>query len=419
MTGSPPQPLDPLPTRPRRFATRCPGGRGRPRPGLGSVAGILLGLLLLAGLVAPPALAGESAGAPPLFVRWQSFGTADGLPSDTVFAVAVEPDRVWVGTDKGLARYQDGRWRSWGTADGLPYAVVTSLAVDRQTGDLWVGTMVGLARFSGGRFESFTQRTSGLANDVVYGVAVDDHYVWAATAAGASRYDTWTGRWQIFTNRNAPMHEIWCYGVSAGPKDVYLAVWGGGLLRFDREHQRWREFRDPDGQMELDLLRDDGPVSDVVASVSQGDDGLVWAGTYFGINRFDGRSWSSYSKTDSGLVSDFVNYVLAEGRGAWLATDSGLAYFDGTTWTTYRAAHERASDGKPPLTVREGETERAVPTRGSLPDDYVLAVARRGDELWAGTEHGLGLGLPARPTSTASATPKSNPTRGATHGSAH
>ncbi len=406
MTGSPPQPLVPLPS--------LAGGMGGPRPSF--VVGILLGALLMAALVAlPSSAAGTTPGDPPLFVHWQSFGTADGLPSDTVFALAVEPGRVWVGTDQGLARYQDGRWTSWGTADGLPYAVVTSLAVDPQTGDLWVGTMGGLARFSGGRFESFTQRTSGLANDVVYGVAVDDHFVWAATAAGASRYDTWTGRWQIFTNRNAPMHEIWCYGVSAGPKDVYLAVWGGGVLRFDRQHQRWREFRDPDGQMELDLLRDDGPVSDVVASVSQGPDGLVWAGTYFGVNRFDGRSWSSWSKTDSGLVSDFVNSVLAEGRGAWFATDSGLAYFDGTTWVTYRAAHERASEGKPSLTVREGERERAVPSHGSLPDDYVLAVARRGDELWVGTEHGLGLGLPARPATT----PEPTPTRGATHASSH
>lgn len=383
---------------------------------------LLPGAILAALLVLPwPALAADaSPGGPPLFVRWRSFGTADGLPSDTVFALAAEPGRVWVGTDAGLARYQDGRWTTWTTADGLPYDVVTSLAVDPGTGDLWVGTMGGLARFSGGRFESFTQRTSGLANDVVYGVAVDDHFVWAATAAGASRYDTWTGRWQIFTNRNAPMHEIWCYGVSAGPKEVYLAVWGGGVLAFDRQHQRWREYRDPDGQMELDLLRDDGPVSDVVASVSQGEGGLVWAGTYFGVNRFDGRSWSSFSKTDSGLASDFVNTVLAEGRGAWLGTDSGLAYFDGTTWITYRAAGAPASAGKPPLTVREGDREHPVATRGSLPDDYVLAVARRGEELWVGTEHGLGLGLPAHPNppdSTAMSTPKSTPTRGATHGS--
>ncbi len=389
---------------------------GRPHPG--SVGGLAFGTLLLALLLAAPAVAAGAPGAPPLFVHWRSFGTADGLPSDTVFALAVEPDRVWVGTDNGLARYQDGRWASWGTADGLPYAVVTSLALDPATGDLWIGTMGGLARFSGGRFESFTQRTSGVANDVVYGVAVEDHFVWAATAAGASRYDTWTGRWQIFTNRNAPMHEIWCYGVSAGPKEVYLAVWGGGVLAFDRAHERWREYRDPDGQMELDLLRDDGPVSDVVASVSQGEGGLVWAGTYFGVNRFDGRSWSSYSKTDSGLPSDFVNTVVAEGRGAWLGTDSGLAYSDGATWTTYRSAREHAGDGKPSLTVREGERERPVATRGSLPDDYVLAVARRGDELWVGTERGLGLGLPAHstpPTSTSTST--SIPTRGETHGS--
>ena len=351
---------------------------------------LALGALLAASLggVSP------AAGQVPLFTEWRSFGTDDGLPSDTIYALAPTEDGLWIGTERGLAFYRDGRFTTWGVEDGLAYPVITSLAVDPATGDLWVGTLGGVSVFSGGRFESFDQRTSGLANDVVYSIAVAGRYVWAATAAGASRYDTWSGTWEIFTNRNAPMHEIWCYGLAADDDEVYMAVWGGGVLRFDRRTERWREFRDPDGEMELDLLADDGPVSDVVASVAYGD-GVLWAGTYFGANRYDGRRWSGFSAEESGLPSNFVNWVLAEGRTAWFATDRGLSHFDGTVWTNYLRGADREGGAGGTITVLRPEGEEILATDAAIPNDFVLAVARRGDELWVGTEHGLGLGLPA------------------------
>ena len=325
---------------------------------------------------------------PSLVTEWRSFSSADGLPSDVVFALAADGENLWVGTEHGLALYREGHWRSWGEEDGLVYPVITSLAVDSATGDLWIGTLGGVSRFSGGRFESFTQLDSGLANDVVYAIAVAGRYVWAATAAGASRFDTWSNRWEIFTNVNAPMHEIWCYGLAVDEGEVYMAVWGGGVLRWDRERESWRDFRDPDGELELDLLRDDGPVSDVVATVSQAD-GVLWAGTYFGLNRFDGRRWSSFSREDSPLVSNFINFVQADGRSAWLATDRGLVHTDGTTWITYRGG-EGASGGTVEVAGPEGE--RLLETGTSLPVNYVLSVVRRGDEVWVGTEEGLAMG---------------------------
>ena len=111
----------------------------------------------------------------------------------------------------------------------------------------------------GGRFDHWHQLNSGLVNDVVYGVAVENDNVWAATTAGASRFNTVTGEWTIFTEKNAPMEEIWNYGVSYDGKDkVYLAVWGSGVLEYDIATGRWKEYLDPDGEMEIDLYRDDG-----------------------------------------------------------------------------------------------------------------------------------------------------------------
>jgi len=187
------------------------------------------------------------------------------------------------------------------------------------------------------------------------------------------------------------MHEIWCYGLAVDGDELYMAVWGGGVLRWDRDRERWRDYRDPDGELELDLLRDDGPVSDVVASVSHAD-GVLWAGTYFGVNRFDGRRWSSFAKEDSPLVSNFINFVRSEGTGAWLATDRGLVHTDGVTWITY--SHGQSADGGTAKIDGPGG-ERIVPLHGSMPSDYILGVVRRGDEVWTATEHGLGLGRPA------------------------
>jgi frataxin-like iron-binding protein CyaY len=74
--------------------------------------------------------------------------------------------------------------------------VITAIDVDKKTGDVWLALFGGgLARFSGGRFDHWHQLNSGLVNDVVYGVAVQDEYIWAATTAGASRFNTVTGEW--------------------------------------------------------------------------------------------------------------------------------------------------------------------------------------------------------------------------------
>lgn len=349
-------------------------------------------LLLVALPVGATELNAEAA-AIPRFDTWTTFSVEDGLPSDKVFALAVEPERLWVGTEDGLARFEDGRWSQYGTAEGLVYPVVTDLAIEPETGDLWIGTFGGLSRLSGERFESFTQLDSGLVNDVVYAVAAQGHRIWAATAAGTSAFDTWKGEWEIFTNRNAPMHEIWCYGLSVGEGKVSLAVWGGGVLQYDLVSERWREHRDPDHEMEIDLLPDDGPVSDVVASVAHAE-GILWAGTYFGANRYDGRRWQSYSKEDSGLASNFINRVVTEGRTAWFGTDDGLSHFDGDVWTTYKTDPEKQTGGL--IITRHGESEQTVTTKTSIAHNFVLAVARRGEEIWVGTEKGLSLGLPER-----------------------
>ncbi len=291
-----------------------------------------LALILLA--AAAPGVAEEAkpAAAPKLpyvYTNWKQFTVADGLPNDHIFAVKVDGPRVWVGTEDGLALIDKPSGKvvkTWREKDGLPFKVVTAIDVDKKTGDVWLGMFGGgLARLSGDRFDHWHQMNSGLVNDVVYGVAVENDNIWAATTAGASRLNTVTGEWTVFTEKNAPMEEIWNYSAAYDGKDtVYLGVWGSGMLEYDIKSGHWKEYLDPDREMEIDLYRDDGIIHVIVTGASPAE-GVVWISTYFGGSRYDGRHWRGYTQQEDGLPSDFNNNI--KGRSAQEAlfcSDKGL-----------------------------------------------------------------------------------------------
>jgi ligand-binding sensor domain-containing protein len=323
--------------------------------------------------------------------RWRNFTTADGLPNNRVYSVAVDGDRVWAGTDNGLALYEGGKWRVFTTADGLAHRAVLSLALDKRTHDLWIATMGGLSRYSGGRFDTFNQLNSGLANDVVYAVGVQHDFVWVGTAAGASRLNTRTGQWSLFNERNTPMQEIWTYAISVGEDKVYYAVWGGGVLEYDIKTERWKDYNDPDGETELVLFKDQGLIHEITTSISYVNK-ILWVGTYFGVSRYDGRNWRNFLDKDSGLPSNFLNQVKSiDGTHTWFCTDKGLAYFDGESWATYRPAIDTHA---PEMLVRDGNgrVER-VPVETAPAHNYTFGIDFQGADVWVATAKGLSHGI--------------------------
>jgi len=327
---------------------------------------------------------------PAYYDHWESFGVPDGLPSDKVFCIYAGEKDVWAGTDHGLARYSNGQWKTYSRKDGLAHPAVMSIAEDHDTGDMWIGTMGGLNRFSAGRFDTFTQLNSGLANDVVYGVAVWRGEVWAATAAGTSRYQLAADRWTIYNETNTPMHERWCYAAASCAGKMYLAVWGGGLLEYDVERDRWRSYVDPDHEMEVDVFRDDGLVHDVVSAVACDQADRVWVGTYFGLSSYDGRKWRNFMDHDSPLVSNFVNFVTTRGKYAWIGTDKGLNATDRENWWTYRRDPDTGK-GTVIWQPAGGAAEQfAIDT--IFPHNYVLGISLREKDIWLATEKGVGRG---------------------------
>jgi ligand-binding sensor domain-containing protein len=360
-----------------------------------------LAIVVLVGLTTLPQISRANAdtsvtielGLPYVYTQWEHFTRQDGLPNDHIFAIKVDGPRVWIGTEGGLACYdkRTGKIRAWTEADGLPWRVISAIDVHPKTGEVWIGLFGGgLVRFSGGRFDHYHQLNSGLVNDVVYGVAVENDNIWCATTAGASRYNTTIDKWDIYTEKNAPMEEIWNYGCCYADGKVYLGVWGSGVLEFDVASERWNHYIDPDGEMEIDLYRDDGIVHVITTGVSYVDQ-VLWVSTYFGACRYDGRHWRGFFTHEGGIPSDFNNAVRGRtAQEAWYCTDLGigaLVDFETDTWVVYTMDPE-TREGIAELR-RDGKLLRTVRSERGVPHHYVLWAEFDGDDVWVGTSKGL------------------------------
>ena len=325
----------------------------------------------------------------PVYGNWQNFYKKDGLPSDKAYTVRINGDQVLVGTHDGLAVYENGKWRTYTTEDGLAHNGVVSIDVSVLTGDVWLGTLGGLTRWSAGKFETFDQFNSGMPNDLVYSVFCFGKDVWMATGGGAGSYDSYTKEWQIFTEQNAPMHEPWTYSVSAGDGKVWIACWGGGVVEYNIETKQFRDYNDPDGFMEIDLDPDDGVIHAITTATYYAE-GILWVATYFGLSRYDGRNWKGYFDHDSGLTSNFINFVRAEGHVAFICTDLGLSTFNSDTWVTYKR-NDNNEDGKA-IVMKGTEVIKEIPLSPSISHNFVIGVDVEDDVIWLATSKGVSRG---------------------------
>ena len=115
--------------------------------------------------------------------------TRDGLAANDVRVIVESKTagRIWIGGPGGLTRWQDGRLTGWTEDDGLPSRIVRAVHED-DDGVLWIGTYdSGLVRLEQGRFTHYTTR-NGLFNDGVFQILEDGRgNLWMSSNRGISR----------------------------------------------------------------------------------------------------------------------------------------------------------------------------------------------------------------------------------------
>lgn len=274
-----------------------------------------------------------------------TFTRDNGLANEYVFAIGVDKDGYkWFGTNAGGAsRYRDGIWKTYFPMHGLADYWVFSFA-NQHNGDLWIGTWAGVNRVDLQTMK-FTTYVKELINEWVYGIAVDDQdRVWFGTEGGISMFDgkVWHS-WSHKDGLGAPNKNHLAPSTNTGlgtrsrhdlsmlsgngkltynpsyvlalqitsDQSVWAATWGGGVSRFDGK--RWRNFTTRDGLG-----------GDIVYSIAQEPNGVLWFGTDGGVSRYDGKSWHNYTKRDGLLEDNVYALAVAPNGDIWAGSRRGV-----------------------------------------------------------------------------------------------
>lgn len=237
---------------------------------------------------------------------WQ---TRDGLPQNTISAIAQTPDgHLWLGTREGLARFDGLRFKIFNTESTpeIGHNQILSLFTDKD-GALWIGTWGGgLTRLEAGRFTRFTA-ADGLPSELVSAIFQDAQgRLWVGTdGGGLTRLDG--DRFTPIPSRDALGKHVRAIAEDATGlwigSDAGLArlAHGGSLESFGpQQGLAHRSVRT--------LLRTRG--------------GVLWIGTEHGLNWMDGRTLWSFP--DGRPLAHDMILALREDRhgGVWVGTDA-------------------------------------------------------------------------------------------------
>ncbi|MGH9651945.1 MAG: sensor histidine kinase [Bryobacteraceae bacterium] len=392
---------------------------------------VLAGLLLSLGMRAslPPGIPFDK-------LLHQSWQTAQGLPQNSVLAIAQTPDgylwlgteeglarfdgvrftvfnkhtpgllnnqincllvdregTLWIGTDGGgLSRFSHGKFTAYTSRSGLPNDSVLALYEDR-TGTLWIGTDGGgLARFANGHFSTLT-KAGGLPDNTVFSISGDGHgNVWVGTHSGIGKFSHGV----LQTPHIGVLKNSYVRAVYAAQRGVLWAGTSNGLWRIASGSTR-------------KFTTADGLTSNTIFQLYQDREGTLWIGTGAGgLDRYAKGRFTSFTQSD-GLKGKDVWSILEDREGTlWIGTATGgglnclkAASFQMLTQKDGLASNValgifQARDGAfwfgsdHGLTRWQDGHATVYTTKDGLPDSFVFTITQdRSGALWIGTRRGL------------------------------
>ena len=248
------------------------------------------------------------------------WNTTDGLPQDSVNAMAQTPDGyLWVATQEGLARFDGLNFTTVDayTTRGTLQNFVHTVFADRR-GTLWAGASGGLLRYDGnGRF-SRTETEGQWPGPSAKQITED------------SRGTLWVGMGSDGTSGAKGLVEY-----RDGVRAVFKMKDGlssdvVSYTAFDRNGNQWIATSNgldvmTNGKVVRSYTTADGLASNVVRVVLIDRAGTVWAGTENGLSALRNGRFSTYTTRD-GLTDDRILRLLEDRDGIlWIATTRGLS----------------------------------------------------------------------------------------------
>ena len=248
--------------------------------------------------------------------RWDGYGTWHGLPGMDASCIAVDGDDIWMGANGGIGRFprmsdDPSVWISYTSgleiksetmtreyANTLVSNEVWSVAASKDY--IWVGTMRGVSRYNKGSDMWMTYTTeNGLVSNEISSICMDENVIWFGSGNGITMYDKGTEKWVTYnTDNGLASNRVTCIVRSSDA--VWLGTFDAGLMRYDKKTKTWSTYS-----------RKDGLAHDCVLSISVDGD-RVWVGTRRGLSRYDvnANNWTTY--TQHGDPEDELDMVAEQ-----------------------------------------------------------------------------------------------------------
>lgn len=317
-----------------------------------------------------------------LDLRAPKFATLDirtemNLPISEVLSIhESEPGVVWVGTQKGLYRYEveTGLTRYFehdsNDPGSIPENAIQSIGNDRM-GNLWIGTYYGgLARYDRER-DLFVQYPAnqdtgkGLIGALVGQIYLDDNNVmWVGTDQGLNIYRLEEDRFESLPLPDALTAHQRELSISSLYKDSSGELWvgtmEGGVCQMGANGQ-FRRFRyNPSSANSL--------IDDTIHFLTEDSLGRLLVGTTSGLNRIsEDRKVVSFMGDRFPEMRNAIYAIIPAENGAfWASTSQGIVHYD-----PMRSPEVRA------FTIQDGLQGMGFNPRAS-------AVLKSGVHLFAG-----------------------------------
>jgi ligand-binding sensor domain-containing protein/signal transduction histidine kinase len=254
--------------------------------------------------------------------EWQLTHLADNqfaVPSANWNLSGIRPDavasdqlgRVWVGTEKELALWQNGKFQIAYNQTNEQNFEVEFLARSR-TGGIWVAGNHQLREFESGHWVK-TLGEYAWTNSPVYWLYEDSrNRLWVATLGdGLFRYDSDGSVLHLTTKDGLPNNFVRCV-TEDREGNIWAGMESGGLCRLKPAIFQTMGVRQ-------------GLSSDQVMSMCEANDGSYWIGfNGAGLDHMSGDGIKHYG-SDQGLMNGQVWSVVQDPQGTiWLGTWDGL-----------------------------------------------------------------------------------------------
>jgi ligand-binding sensor domain-containing protein len=267
--------------------------------------------------------------------------TSLDVANNSVQAIAEDPShRLWIGTFNGIfiLDRKTGAYTNYQFKPGDPHSlsnnVVQSVCRDK-SGNMWIGTLAGLNLFDPvhknfRRFHTKKNAVLGIAfiNSIV---SCKNGDLFIGGQGGLSKFD--------FENDSAQhlFNEVVSIIFEDNSEILWIGGTGGGLIKYNRSTGERERF--------LNIVDDTSSLpSNIVASVAQDHQGVIWIGTAAGLCRFNEttKKFTTFSEKN-GSPKGLVTQLLVDDKDRiWMSAAGGLSMLNDSRT---KFAHYDPADG--------------------------------------------------------------------------